>query len=114
MRSLRSVFEYSLTNPKVTSGASALSRITIKFVVAADAPGDTANADRSQAVDAVAQAMETVNALSTPATVGIVSSAVDAEPNVVSAVQTIDSVWGGLLERIELFHKIVAGIAEVF
>jgi hypothetical protein len=89
MRSLRSVFEGSLTNPKVTSDASALSRITIKFVVTGGAPVDTANADGCQAVVAVAQAIEMVNALSTPATVGIVSSAVDAEPNVVSAVQTI-------------------------
>jgi hypothetical protein len=113
MRSLRSVFEVPLANSSISEASNPFV-ITFNFTVVDGTPGNTANVEERQAVEAVAEATEAINALSTPATVGLLSSAVDAEPQVVSAVQTIDHVCGGLLNRIENFNKIVAGIAQVF
>jgi hypothetical protein len=115
IQSLRSVFESPLANSIVTSNVSDLSGITIKFVVAS-APRDAPNAEefQAQAVHAITEATEDINALATPATVGLLGSAVNAESQVLNTVNMFDNVWGGLLERIELFNTIVAGIAEVF
>lgn len=91
-----------------------LSRITIKFALAAQSRGDI-DADDRQATDAAIVATEAVNPLSsTPRTVGLLGSAVDTCTNVVTYIQTFETTWSVLLQRIELFNKIVAGVAQVF
>ncbi|KAI9460420.1 hypothetical protein HD554DRAFT_1583893 [Boletus coccyginus] len=98
---------------KDTSDGSDLSGITIKFALAAELRAD-ASADECQAADAVAAATAAVNPLSlTPPAVGLLGSAVDTSTHVLTEVQTFDTTWGVLLQRMELFNKIVAGIAEI-
>lgn len=78
-------------------------------------PHGPVNAGEHQAADAVTRATETVDAFSsTPAVVGLLSSAVDAGTNVATKVQTFETTWGVLLKRMDLFNKIVADIAQVF
>jgi len=96
-----------------TSDKSDLPELMIKFALAAEPLADI-DADEQQATDAVIQATEVVNPLSsTPAAVGFLSSAVDPSPNVVTKVQTFETTWGVLLQRMELFNRIVTNIAQV-
>ena len=87
--------------------------ITIKLVLAAEQRGDV-NADERQAINAVTRATAVNPLTSTPPAVGLLSSAVDTGTNVVTEVQTFETTWGVLLHRMELFNKIVDGIAQVF
>jgi len=106
------VFEDALR--KDTSDGSDLSEITIKFALAAESCTDV-NADERQASDAVAAATAAVIPLSsTPAAVGLLGSAVDTTTKISTEVQTFGTTWDVLLQRMELFNKIVAGIAQVF
>ena len=90
-----------------TPDGSDLSAITIKFALAAEPRGGVGAGER-QAKDAVTAA----NSLgSTPAAVEHLSSTVDTGPNV---IQTLESTWGILLQRMELFNRIVDDIAQVF
>ena len=90
-----------------------LSAITIKFALAVEPRGNV-NADERQATDAVTR-VTAVNPLSsTSAAVGLLSSAVDIGTNIVTEVQTFETTWGVLLQRMELFNKIVDGVAQVF
>ena len=92
---------------------SDLSGITIKFALAAE-PREDVNVDERQATDAVTRAATAVNPLSsTPAAVGLFSSTVDAGTNVMNKVQTFETTWDVLLQRMELFIKVVDGIAQV-
>ena len=103
------VFEENLG--KDTIDGSDPSGMTIKFAVSSE----SINADELQASDAVTKANEGVSALgSTPPVVGPMNSAVDTATNVVTRVQTFENTWGVLLQRMKLFNKIVAGIAQVF
>ena len=97
----------------VGKNGSDLSGITIKFALAAESLGD-ANADERQATHAVTRATGVNPLSSTPAAVGLLSSAVDTGTNVVTELQTFETTWGVLLRRMELFNKIVDGIAQVF
>ena len=90
-----------------------LSGITIKFALAAEPRGNT-NADERQATDAVTRVTGVNPLSSTPAAVGLLSSAVDTGTNVVTELQTFETTWGVLLQRMELFNKIVDGFAQVF
>ena len=92
---------------------SDLSGITIKFALAAEPRGNT-NADERQATDAVTRVTGVNPLSSTPAAVGLLSSAVDTGTNVVTELQTFETTWSVLLQRMELFSKIVDGIAQVF
>ena len=93
---------------------SDLPGITIKFAMAAEPRADI-DADERQATDAVVRATEAVSPLSsTPAAIGFLNSAVDASTNVVTEVQTFGTTWGVLLQRMELFNRIVTDIAQVF
>ena len=95
-----------------TPDGSDLSGITIKFALAAEPRGGV-SADERQATDAVARTA--VNLLgSTPAAVGLLSSAVDTGTNIATEAQTFETTWCVLLQRMELFNKIVDGIAQVF
>ena len=96
-----------------TPDGSDLSGITIKFALAA-VPREDVNADERQATDAITRAATAVNPLSsTPAAVGLFSSTVDAGTNVMNKVQTFETTWDVLLQRMELFIKVVDGIAQV-
>ena len=107
------VLEDTLHVGKDTPDGSDLSGMTIKFALTAEPRGDV-NADERQATDAVTR-VTTVNPLnSTPAAVGLLSSAVDTGTNVVTELQTFETTWGVLLQKMELFNKIVDGIAQVF
>ncbi|KAG8219236.1 hypothetical protein J3R82DRAFT_74 [Butyriboletus roseoflavus] len=98
---------------KDSPDGSVVSGITIKFAFASE-PRRDANADQRQATDAVTRATEVVGTLGpTPAVVGLLSSAVDAGTNVVTEVQTFETTWGVLLQRMELFNKIVTDIAQI-
>ena len=92
---------------------SDLSGITIKFALGAEPLGD-ANADERQATDAVTRATGVNPLNSTPGAVGMLSSAVDTGTNVVTELQTFETTWGILLQKMELFNKIVDGVAQVF
>ena len=92
-------------------GADALAGITIKFALAAESRGDV-NADERQATDAVTRVVNPLS--STPLAVGLLGSAVDTGTNVVTKAQAFEATWGVLLQRMELFNKIVDGIAQVF
>ena len=99
---------------KDASDGSDLSGMTIKFALVAEPRGDV-NADQRQAIDAVTRATEAVGALGpTPAVVDHLSSVVDTGANAVAEVQTFENTWGVLLQRMELFNKIVAEIAQVY
>ena len=111
MRSLRSVFEENLGGS--TSDRFGLSGTTLKFTLTAESP-ERGNANELQVADAVVQANEGVNAVGPiPRPVDLTSSAVDTISNVVTDVQTFDNTWGVLLDRMELFNKIVTNIAQV-
>ena len=107
------VLEDTLLVGKNTTDRSDLSGITIKFALAAE-PRGGANADERQATDAVTRATGVNPLSSTPAAVGLLSSAVDTGTNVVTELQTFETTWGVLLQRMELFNKVVDGIAQVF
>ena len=86
---------------------------TIKFVLAVEARGNV-NANELQATDAVNQAKEALSALRpTPQIVGQVDSAIGSATQVVTELQTFENTWNVLLKRMDLFNKIVAGVAEV-
>ena len=107
------VLEDTLHVGKDTPDGSDLSGITIKFALVAEPRGDV-SADERQATDAVTRATA-VNPLNfTPAAAGFLSSTVDTGTNVLTEVQTFETTWGVLMQRMELFNKIVYGIAKVF
>ena len=94
-----------------TSNALNSSGITIKFAITC---GDV-NANELHATDAVEGATETVSVLrTTPQNVEQVDSAISTGTGVATEPQTFENTWNVLLQRITLFNKIVAGIAEVF
>ncbi|KAN0094924.1 hypothetical protein V8E55_003211 [Tylopilus felleus] len=98
---------------KHTSDKSDPSAITIRFACVAELRGHD-SAEEHQATDAVTRAAEAINPLSsTPAAVGLVGSTVDIGPTVVTKVQTFNTTWGILLQRMELLNKIVANIAQI-
>ena len=103
-----------LEEPLPNLDGSGHSGFTIKFTLSSDKHGDM-NADERQAADAVTGATEAVGALvPTPAVVGALSTAVDIGPRVATGLMTSDQMFGVLLQRIDLFDKIVASIAQVF
>ena len=105
------VFEENLGGN--TSDRSGLSGTTLKFTLTAESP-ERGNANELQAADAVAQAAEGVSAVDPVLrSVGLTSAAVDTTTNVVTEVQTFYNTWSVLLERMELFNRIVADIAQV-
>ena len=103
------VLEDALRSPN----GSKLSGITIKFALTAEPRGD-GNADECRAPDTVTRATAVDPLSSTPAAVGLLSSAIDTGTNVITEVQTFETTWGVLLQRMELFNKIVDGFAQVF
>ena len=92
---------------------SKLSGITIKFALTAEPRGD-GSADECQATNAVPRATAVDPLSSTPAAVGLLSLVADTGTNVMTEVQTFETTWGVLLQRMELFNKIVDGFAQVF
>ena len=92
------VLEDTLHVGKNTPDGSDLSGITIKFALADEPCGD-ANADERQAMDAVTRATGGVNPLSS---------------TVVTELQIFETTWGVLLQKMELFNRIVDGVAQVF
>ncbi|KIJ58793.1 hypothetical protein HYDPIDRAFT_101966, partial [Hydnomerulius pinastri MD-312] len=73
-----------------------------------------AGVDGARAEDVQARAKAAVQALvSTPHTVGLATGAVATIGNVATEAQTLGTTWGVLLDRIQLFMKIVDGIAEI-
>ena len=91
------VLEHTLHIGKNTPDGSDLSGITIKFALADELCGD-ANMDERQAMDTVTRATGGVNPLSS---------------TVVTKLQTFETTWGILLQRMKLFNKIVDCIAQV-
>ncbi|KAN0081238.1 Quinonprotein alcohol dehydrogenase-like superfamily [Tylopilus felleus] len=89
--------------------------ITIKFALVVEPRGNV-DADDRQATHAVTAATDGVIPLSTtPAAVGLLSSAVNTGTSIATDVQAVETthVWAVLMERIELLDKIVSGIAEI-
>ena len=96
-----------------TSHPPERSEITIKFAVAVVAR-EGVNANEVQAIDGVNQATEAISAFRpTPQIVGQVDSAIGTGTQVATEVQTFENTWNVLLQRMALFNKIVAGVAEV-
>ena len=83
-----------------TSDPPERSGITIK-----QARGDV-DANELQVTEAVTQA-------TAPQIVGNVLSAIGTGTQVITELQTFESTWNVLLKMMDLFNKIVAGIAEV-
>jgi len=104
------VLEYTFRD---TSDKSDLPGLTIKFALAAEPRADI-DADERQAIDAVVRVTEAVNPLSSTPATELLTSAVDASTNVATEVQTFETTWGALLQRMELFNRIVTDIAQVF
>jgi len=104
------VLEYTFRD---TSDKSDLPGLTIEFAMAAEPHADI-GADERQATDAVVRAIEAVNPLSSTPAIELLTSAVDASTNVITEVQTFETTWGVLLQRVELFNRIVTDIAKVF
>ena len=95
-----------------TSHAPEASGITIKFTLAVEARGD--NANELQAIDAVNRATEAISAPHlTPQIVRQVDPGIGTGTQVLMELQTFENTWNILLQRMTLFNKIVAGIAEV-
>jgi hypothetical protein len=88
-----------------TPDGSDLSGITIKFALAAE-PREDVSADERQATDAATRATAVNPPSSTPAAIGLLSSAVDTGTNVATEVQTFETAWSVLLQRMELFNRI--------
>ena len=96
-----------------TSDAPERSGITIKFALVVEARGDV-NPNELQATDAVNQATEAIRALHpTPQIVGQVDSAIGTVTQIATELQTVENTWNVLLQRMALFNKIAAGVAEV-
>ena len=96
-----------------TPDPSEHSGITIKFMLAVKAHGDV-NANELQVTDAVNRATEAISALSpTPQIVGQVDSAIGTGTKVATELQTFENAWDVLLNRMDLFDQIMAGVAEV-
>ena len=92
---------------------SGLPGLTIKFALATEPHADI-GADERQATDAVTRATEAVVPLSsTPTAIELLTSVVDASTSVVTEAQTFETTWGVLLQRMELFNKIVTDITQV-
>jgi hypothetical protein len=103
-----------LEEPLPNLDGSGHSGFTIKFTVSSDKHGDV-NADERQAADPVTRATEAVEAfVLAPAVAGVLSMAVDIGPRVATGLMTSDQMFGVLLQRIDLFDKIIANIAQVF
>ena len=95
-------------------GTSDLPGIMIKFVLAVDARGNV-NANELQAADAANRAAKTVSTLRpTPQIAGRTRSAIGIGTKVGTELQTFENTWSVLLQRMALFNKIVAGVAEVY
>jgi hypothetical protein len=111
MPSVRSVFEDLLRMD--ASDAADLSGFTIKFALVVEQLR-TVNADDRQAADAVTRATDMIPDLaSTPTAVGLLGSAVDAGTHAANQIQTFETTWNDLLDKMKLFNTIVAGITEV-
>ena len=96
-----------------TSDPPERSEITIKFALAVETRGDV-NAHELQATDAVNQATEAISAFRpAPRIVGQVDSAIGTGTQVATEHQTFGNTWNVLLERMGVFNRIVAGVAEV-
>ena len=96
-----------------TSDPPERSGTMIKFTLAVEARGDD-NANEVQATDAINWATEDITALCpTPQTVGQVDSAIGTGTKVATELETFENAWDVLLNRMDLFNRIVAGIAEV-
>jgi hypothetical protein len=98
-----------------TSDPPEYSGITIKLALAVEVRGDVdANELQVQVTDAVKQATEAISALRpTTQIVENVVSAIGTGTQVVTELQTFENTWNVLLKRMNLFNKIVGGIAEV-
>ncbi|KAG9312565.1 WD40-repeat-containing domain protein [Chiua virens] len=106
------VFEETLRVDTSTSAPSD-AEMKIKFVLITESRR-VDSAVVLQAIDASARATGAVATLShIPAVIPSIGSAVDAATNVVDNVQTFESTWNVLLQRIELFNKVVGGIAQI-
>ena len=105
------VFEENLGGS--TSDRSGRSGTTLKFTLTVESP-ERGSADDLQAADAVAKAAEGVRAVGPMSRyLALMRSAVGTITNGATQVQTFDNTWGVLLERMELFNRIVADIAQV-
>ncbi|KIJ58845.1 hypothetical protein HYDPIDRAFT_33757 [Hydnomerulius pinastri MD-312] len=100
-------------NKATAAGQVAPTGITIKFVLSGERSAGTAGAQDLQAEDAQIEANVAVQELGSTQAVGIVTGAVDTIGNVVVEAQTVENTWGVLLDRIQLFTKIVDCIAEI-
>ena len=96
-----------------TSNGRNRSGITMKFAFVAELRGDV-NASELHATNAVEGATETGSVpRPTPQIVVQVDSAISTGTEVATQLQTLGNTWNVLLQRMALFHKIVAGSAEV-
>jgi hypothetical protein len=96
-----------------TSDPPERSGITIKPALTVEARGDI-DANERRVTDAVKQATEAISTLRpTAQIVGNVVSAIGIGKNVATELQTFENTWNVLLKRMDIFNKIVGGIAEV-
>ncbi|KAH7889268.1 hypothetical protein F5I97DRAFT_1993105 [Phlebopus sp. FC_14] len=90
-------------------------QITLKFNVLIQKKVVVGTADDLQARDAATKATSGVQQLvvTTPAAVQIATGAVGTTTDVVNTVQSLETTWAPLLQKIKLFTTIVDGIAEI-
>ncbi|KAF8124297.1 hypothetical protein EV363DRAFT_1540661 [Boletus edulis] len=86
--------------------------IVIKFTFTAE-PHEEANVDDRQATDAITLAESTVSSHGSPAIVDILDSAVNVDTDIMATIQMHEITLGALLQRMEIFKRIVDGIAEI-
>lgn len=100
--------------PKDTSDEQIHSSgLTIKFALTTEMREDI-SVDELQATDAVSRATEMASLLApTPQIASLADSTISTSTSVATKLQTFENTWGVLLQRMALFNKIVAGIAEV-
>ena len=90
------------------------STITIKFSLTAESR-EAGDAAERQAADAVTKVTTVLGPLeSTPQAAVQLGSVVDTGTAIITEIQTFETTWSVLLDRITLFNKIVSDIAAVF
>ena len=90
------------------------STITIKFSLTAESR-EAGDAAERQAADAVTKVTTVLGPLeSTPQAAVQLGSVVDTGTAIITEVQTFETTWSVLLDRMTLFNKIVSDIAAVF
>ncbi|KAG9315321.1 hypothetical protein JVU11DRAFT_4461 [Chiua virens] len=107
------VFEESLRKDPSMSDDSSEAKFTLKFTFIT-APHQGHDTQKRQADCDIGKAIQAAGAMHPTLTVvDPATSAVDEVPQLMGSVQTFETTWNVLLQRIELLSKISASIAQI-